>query len=133
MGAEPRWLTLDEVLRIQERQIAETGGVVGVKDQGLVDSAVMNPRNLWAYENIDDLVMLTVRTGMAIARNHGFNDGNKRTAATAMGAFLYVNGHRLELEDDLTLGLWIEQCIVQHVTEGQFADFLASHIVETPE
>ena len=84
MDAEPRWLTLPEVLKVHERQIASTGGVPGVKDRGLVESAVTNLRNLWSYEAVEGIVALTVRTGMALARNHGFNDGNKRTAATAM-------------------------------------------------
>jgi death on curing protein len=133
LAAEPRWLTVDDVIRIHERQIASTGGVAGIKDEGLVESAVGNPRHLWSYEEVDDLVLLAVRTAMAVARNHGFNDGNKRTAATAMGAFLYINGYEVVLEDDLTLGLWIEQCLVENVSEYDFAEFLASHIGELPE
>jgi death on curing protein len=88
---EPRWLALDEVLVIHERQLARFGGADGIRDTGALESGLSRPRNKWAYEQAD-LVELAAAYAFGLARNHPFVDGNKRVAFIAMMAFLRLNG-----------------------------------------
>jgi death-on-curing protein len=90
---EPRWLSLEEVLVIHERQLAIFGGAAGIRDQGALESALSRPRNKWLCENAD-LPALGASLAYGIARNHAFMDGNKRAAFLSMAAFLRVNGLR---------------------------------------
>ena len=130
MAVEPRWLTLDEVLGIQVHQVARFGGLAGVKDMGLVESAVTSPRNLWHYEGVEDLVTLAARYAVAIPRNHGFNDGNKRTGWAGLLVFLELNGYAFEWPDEITPALWVESCVEKKTSEAEFIEFLAAHIIE---
>jgi len=100
---EPRWLTLDDILVIHRDQIARYGGLDGVKVLGLIESAAHSPHNLWAHDGEQDLLTLAARLGIAIARNHGFQDGNKRAGVAAMLTFLLFNGHFLQMNDDTSL------------------------------
>ena len=87
---EPRWLTLSSVLSIHSEQLALFGGPAGVRDQGLLESAIARPINQWHYENAG-LPALAAAYAFGIARNHPFIDGNKRAAFAAMMAFLRKN------------------------------------------
>ncbi|MBV8751798.1 MAG: type II toxin-antitoxin system death-on-curing family toxin [Hyphomicrobiales bacterium] len=86
-----RWLSLEEVLVIHERQLGRFGGAAGIRDQGMLESALSRPRNKWEYEHAD-IVELAAAYAFGIARNHPFVDGNKRVAFLAMAAFLRLNG-----------------------------------------
>ena len=97
--AEPRWLTVEQVIAIQEAQVAEHGGLPGIRDEGALGSAVDRPRNKWAYAETSDLHVLAAAYGFGIARSHPFADGNKRTALVAMYAFLGKNGLRLVADE----------------------------------
>jgi death on curing protein len=97
-AAEPEWLTLDVVLAIHEEQLAEHGGREGLRDQGLLESALARPMNLAAYGE-PDLPALAVTLGFGLARNHPFFDGNKRTAFVAVETFLVLNGLDLTAGD----------------------------------
>lgn len=90
---EPRWLTLDDVQFLHGEQLEMFGGPAGLRDAGLLESALDRPRNRWAYEQ-GDLPMLAAAYAFGIARNHPFVDGNKRTAFAAMMVFLRINGVR---------------------------------------
>ena len=113
-------------------QLAAFGGLPGIKDQNGLESAVSNPRNLWSYERVDDLLALAVRTGMAIARNHAFNDGNKRTAFAAMTAFLAVNGYDLIAPDDTLIGRMIEACVTGKMSEAEMPEHLDPLVFDPP-
>jgi len=91
--SEPRWLSLEEILITHERQLARFGGASGVRDQGLLESALSRPQNKWAYEQAD-FVALAAAYAFGIARNHPFVDGNKRVAFLAMMGFLRKNDVR---------------------------------------
>jgi len=86
---EPTWI-LDEVVEaIHLRQIAEHGGSEGVRDTGLLSSALARPKNLFAYSNPKpDLAALAASYAFGIVKNHPFVDGNKRTAYVVCGTFL---------------------------------------------
>lgn len=88
------FLDRDVVLAIHDRQLAEHGGLAGVRDGGLLDSALARPQNRHAYgiENIEELASAYA---YGIARNHPFLDGNKRTAWAVARTFMAMNGQRL--------------------------------------
>jgi death on curing protein len=91
---EPRWLDTDIALAIHDRQLAEHGGGSGVRDIGMLESALARPMNAWAY-GVDDPAALAAAYAFGVARNHPFVDGNKRTAWVAARLFLALNGHKL--------------------------------------
>lgn len=133
MGDEPLWLTSEDVDAIHDQQLALHGGLPGYKDPGLVESALANPINLFHYESEDDVLRLGIRLCYALAKNHGFNDGNKRTAAFAMIEFLAINGFDLFVPDDEPdaplLGRWVEGLASDEYTEAQIYDRL-EHFVQ---
>ena len=98
--AEPLWLERELVLLLHEDIIAETGGAAGVRDEGLLDSALARPLNRHAYEGVTDIVELAATYAVAIASNHPVIDGNKRSAFMALGLFLEENGFQLTAEPD---------------------------------
>ncbi len=130
MGAEPSWITFEEVCETQVEQIDRFGGAYGIRDVGLVQSAVFNPVNAYHYEEEDDLLVLAVRLGIALARNHGFIDGNERTAAVSLIAFLIANGHDLRMPDDTLLGRMIEAVLTDDMTEDELAEHLFGYVEE---
>lgn len=89
------WLLDEVVLALHDEQLAEHGGLAGVRDLGAVESALARPRNLAGYENCEDVAQLAAAYAYGIARNHGFADGNKRTALVAADLFLMLNGFEL--------------------------------------
>ena len=94
------WLEKALVLAIHDRQVAEHGGSAGVRDDGLLESALARPQQLHAYgDPSPDLADLAAALAYGLARNHPFVDGNKRTAAVCCEAFIEVNGTTLEAED----------------------------------
>jgi len=89
------WLLDEVVLALHDEQLAEHGGLAGVRDLGAVQSALARPQNLAAYEDCEDVAQLAAAYAYGIARNHGFADGNKRTALVAADLFLMLNGYEL--------------------------------------
>lgn len=128
MDDEPLWLEVDEVLESQAEQLALFGGPPGIRDIGLIESALMRPQNMFYYERVDDLLVLAVRLGVGIAENHGFVDGNKRTGAVAMIEFLAINGHFLDMPNDTTLGALFEATLVGRMTEEELIEDLFPYV-----
>jgi len=89
------WVLDEVVLALHDEQLAAHGGLSGVRDHGAVESALARPRNLVAYEACDDIARLAAAYAYGIARNHGFADGNKRTALVTADLFLMLNGYEL--------------------------------------
>ena len=89
------WVLDDVVLAVHDEQLAVHGGLPGVRDRGAVESALARPRNLAAYEACDDVARLAAAYAYGISRNHGFADGNKRTALVTADLFLMLNGYEL--------------------------------------
>jgi death-on-curing protein len=90
---EPQWLLRETVLAMQERLLAEFGGLSGVRDAGLLDSAMARPQQLSAYGQ-PSLFDLAAAYAYGLVRNHPFVDGNKRIAFIAAVVFLELNGRR---------------------------------------
>jgi death on curing protein len=87
--------------------IAEHGGVEGIRDPGLLSSALARPKNRRAYGRSSSIFDLAAVYGTAMVRNHPFVDGNKRVALMVMYAFLEMNGHRLEAPEAETAGIML--------------------------
>ncbi len=94
MKTDWKWIDSEVVLAIHDQQLAEHGGSDGIRDKGLIESALARPRNLASY-SASDIFDLAAEYGYGIARNHGFIDGNKRTAYVVTRIFLVLNGHDL--------------------------------------
>ena len=89
---EPQWIRLDVVLAIHAEQLAEHGGLDGLRDRGGLESAIASPRNLWAYGNpTPDIAAMAAQYAFAIGCNQLFNDGSKRTAMVVCRTFLILN------------------------------------------
>jgi death on curing protein len=104
---EPEWLIKPLVLALHEEQLAEHGGPPGLRDEGLLDSALDRPRNRFHYDN-PDLFDLAAAYAYGIARNHPFIDGNKRTAFVVMETFLALNGFDFPVADETILPIWLD-------------------------
>jgi death on curing protein len=91
----PVWLLGETVLAMHDLLIAEFGGAAGVRDEGLLDSALSRPQNLFAYGQ-PSLFDLAASLAFGLIKNHPFVDGNKRVAFTAAVTFLHVNGRRVQ-------------------------------------
>jgi death on curing protein len=97
---EAKSITVSIATAIHDEAIYEFGGLPGIRDQGLLESALDRPRNLFSYEPDSSLFRLAAALCIGIAKNHPFNDGNKRTALLATRAFLYLNRYALEPQQD---------------------------------
>jgi death-on-curing protein len=121
-----RWLTLEEILVIHERQLGRFGGAPGIRDQGMLESALSRPRNKWEYERAD-IVELAAAYAFGIARNHPFVDGNKRIAFLAMAAFLRLNGVRFAPSQEAATAA-ILALAAGEIDETGFARWLVDNI-----
>jgi death-on-curing protein len=90
--AGPRWLDKADVIILHQYVLDRTGGAPGLRDEGLLESALSRPLNRWIYEALEDARDLAATYGVAVAKNHPFVDGNKRAAFLALGLFLELNG-----------------------------------------
>lgn len=93
------WVLDSVVLAIHDAQLAEHGGIAGIRDEGLLSSALARPRNVEAYGANVDAASLAGAYAFGIARNHPFLDGNKRTAFVVLELFLGLNGRQLAVND----------------------------------
>jgi len=93
MSAPPKWLTYEQVVAIHSRQLRRFGGSAGLRDDGLLRSALERPVNKWHYEQAE-LAVLAAAYAFGLAKNHAFVDGNKRIAFMTMMIFLRRNGIR---------------------------------------
>ena len=126
---EPHWIRLDVVLAIHAAQLAEHGGLDGLRDRNGLESAIASPQNLIAYGNpTPDIAAMAAQYAFAIACNQVFLDGNKRTALVVCRTFLLLNGHNLVASQDAKY-----QTILK-LANGQFdihqmADWIRAHLV----
>jgi death on curing protein len=92
---EPRWVERRTLLLLHEEILAEHGGLPGLRDPGLLDSALARPKNLFTYNEACDLAELAAAYAFGISQNHPFRDGNKRVAFLSVGLFLGLNNAQL--------------------------------------
>jgi death-on-curing protein len=124
-----RWVALSAVLAIHEEQLAEHGGLDGIRDRGLLESALHRPRDLRSYGQ-PNLADLAAAYAFGIARNHPFLDGNKRTSAVVTRLFLRLNGHDLDATQAERLAIWVALGAGE-TTEQALADWMRSRLVKS--
>lgn len=125
---EPAWLEPILIIAVHEAQLAEHGGAAGVRDEGLLASALARPQQLWSYgEPPPDMAMLAAAYGYGIARNHPFVDGNKRSALVAMETFLNLNCWELKASN-LECVQEVLALAAGDRTEAQLAAWLSRHL-----
>ncbi len=124
--SEWRWIGPDLVYAIHDRQLAEHGGLDGVRDKSLIESALARPRNQQAYGN-PEAADLAAAYAFGLARNHGFSDGNKRTAWVVARLFLADNGVRLRFAPADAVRT-IERLAAGALTEAELAAWFRERI-----
>jgi death on curing protein len=92
---EPIWINRRALLYLHSASLTTHGGSTGIRDEGLLDSALARPLNRFLYSPNSDLAELAAAYGFGLAKNHPFIDGNKRAAFHAVGLFLSINGYEL--------------------------------------
>ncbi len=124
------WLSRQLILAVHDEQLAEHGGAMGVRDEGLLESALARPLNRAGYGE-PDIAELAALYAIAIARNHPFIDGNKRTAYVALETFVLLNGCRFPVSDAdavvTTLALASGE-----LTDDEFTDWVRSNVRDDP-
>jgi death on curing protein len=125
------WLDREVMLAVHDEQLAEHGGISGVRDMSLFDSALAKPLNVAAYGQ-PSAAKLAASYGYGIARNHPFLDGNKRTAFVAVELFLVLNGFRL-VADDAQCVLTMLDVASGQITEDAFAAWIEANIASMDE
>jgi death-on-curing protein len=123
--SEPVWIDVDVVLAIHDEQIAEHGGQSGVRDRGLLESALSRPRNQLAYGETS-VVRLAASYAFGISRNHPFLDGNKRTSLVVAELFLELNGIELTATDAQSVAMFL-QLAAGEIAEEDIADWMTDH------
>ena len=120
------WVNRQVLLLLHDESLAEHGGAPGLRDEGLLDSALARPLNLALYTE-PDVAGLAAAYGVGLAKNHPFVDGNKRAAFLAVGMFLAVNGYRLHATQvDATLAMLAVAS--GEMDEATFAQWIRTHI-----
>ena len=125
MKREWRWIDKRALLMLHDESLAELGGAGGLRDEGLLDSALARPLNLAAYGE-PDAADLAASYGYGLAKNHPFIDGNKRAAFLAAGLFLAMNGLRLRASQaEATVAVFT--LAAGELDEADFAAWLRLH------
>ena len=126
--SEPTWIRDDLVLAIHRRQLAEHGGATGIRDQGLLASALAKPKNVLAYStDSPDFAALAAAYAYGILRNHPFVDGNKRTGYIVCRTFLKLNGRDLEASREAKY-LTFLQLAEGKLLESELAEWIREHL-----
>lgn len=128
MASSPTWIWIDPELlvAVHDEQLAEHGGGAGVRDTGLLTSALARPKQL-AHYGTPDAADLAASYGYGISRNHPFVDGNKRTAFVAVELFLVLNGHELSASD-MDCALTMLSVADGEIEEVAFAQWIRRHL-----
>lgn len=121
-----RWVSLEVVYAVHDRQLAEHGGLSGVRDAGAVESAIARPQNMAAYGR-PDVASLAAAYAFGLARNHGLADGNKRTAWVIARLFLADDGQRLLFVKEDAVRL-MESVAAGTITEEDLADWFRQRL-----
>ena len=121
-----RWILKQTVLRVHDEQLAEHGKGGGIRDVGLLESALARPENLAAYGK-PDVADLAAAYATGFIKNHPFVDGNKRTGYVAAELFLALNGYSLGA-DDVDATLTTLKLAASEISESKFADWIRRHL-----
>ncbi len=127
MSKAPAWVDKRALLLLHQESLAQFGGAAGLRDEGLLDSALARPINKYTYEGCHDLAILAAAYGCGLVRNHPFVDSNKRAAFLAVGIFLAINGQRLTAKPIDAIEV-VTALSAENMEEGRFAEWIRKNI-----
>ncbi|MCL2714597.1 MAG: type II toxin-antitoxin system death-on-curing family toxin [Alphaproteobacteria bacterium] len=122
---DPVWLIKAAVCAFHDEQVAEHGGQPGLRDDGLLDSALDRPKNRFHYGK-RDIFDLAAAYAFGLAKNHPFLDGNKRASLVACETFLKLNGEHLFASNEAVLATWVSLA-GRTLSETEFAKWLGDN------
>jgi death on curing protein len=124
----PRFLSTSQVIKIHERQIEIFGGTTGIRDEGLLDSALAQPQATFGGELLHPTIHEQAAAYLYhLAMNHPFIDGNKRTAFAVMDTFIRLKGYSLNLSDTETYNMVI-RVVRREISKEELSAFLKLHL-----
>jgi death-on-curing protein len=126
---EPEWLSRIVIDAIHSDQLREHGGLPGVRDENLLESALARPRQKWHYEADTDVPMLAAAYAFGLVRTHPYRDGNKRIGFLAMATFLGINGYEFEAPDGEVVAEFVAPA-KSSVNESALADWVRQYAVK---
>ncbi len=121
------WIEPVALKLLHSESLAEHGGLAGIRDEGLLMSALARPQNLFVYENVTDLSRLAAAYAYGITKNHPFVDGNKRAAFLSIGLFLALNGFILEVEPSVAVNTMLALA-AGNLNEVELTKWIYAHI-----
>ncbi len=124
------WLSTELILAVHDEQLAEHGGAVGIRDAGLLESALARPLNHKGYGD-PDIAELAALYALGLARNHPFVDGNKRTAFVALELFLHLNGGHFVADDAEAVVMMLEMAAGE-LPDGEFIAWVRERSSPSP-
>jgi|WetSurMetagenome_2_1015567.scaffolds.fasta_scaffold42988_3 death on curing protein len=130
MIIEPRFLTISEVIEIHDQEIANAGGLSGVRDIKALESALGAPQASFSGEFLMDIFEMAATYINSIALNHPFLDGNKRTALATSLTFLFINGFEIDEQYDLELADKTLELVARKITKPDLAQHFKSRSKE---
>jgi death-on-curing protein len=128
---EPRWLSRVVVDAIHHDQLREHGGLPGVRDENVLESALARAKQKWHYDPDADLPSLAAAYGFGLVKNHPYRDGNKRIGFLAMATFLDINGYELDATDAEVVTA-ILSLASGALSETTFTDWIRQHTHPLP-
>ena len=128
MPDEPTWLDRPILEALHADQIMEHGGSLGIRDEGLLESALARRQQKWHYEPRTDLATLAAAYAFGVAKNHPFIDGNKRATLVSAYTFLAVNGFELEVPEPEAMTV-ILGTADGSISEEDLASWIRSHLI----
>ena len=123
---EPRWLSRVVVDAIHHDQLREHGGLPGIRDESVLESALARPQQKWHYAEETDLATLAAAYGFGLVKSHPYRDGNKRIGLLAIATFLGINGYDLQATD-ADVVTQILALADNRVSETELADWIRAH------
>ena len=121
---EPIWVLQDTVTAVHQMLLAEHGGLSGIRDETLLESALARPHQLFAYTENISITRLAAAYSLGLAKNHPFVDGNKRVALTVAAAFLELNGYALDAPESEAVVIF-EELAAGNLDETSLANWFS--------
>jgi death on curing protein len=125
---EPAWVDRVVLDAVHVDQLREHGGLPGIRDENVLESAIVRPKHRWHHEPRSDLPTLAAAYGWGLVTSHGYHDANKRIAFLAMAIFPELNGCRLEAPESEVVQVMLGVA-ANRITEREVADWLRGHLV----
>lgn len=130
MSADPAWVEVEDLVELNRLAVEDTGEPFLLLDVGLLEMAVNSPRSVAYYRDEEDIVLLACTLAIAVAHNHCFQQGNKRTAQAALFRFLWINDYTFRDPDDPELAELMIAVVAHEISEEEYCAAIDGHVVD---